>query len=281
METYTDTVWQGVSRRLAPLGLRETQAQWPPYDVNLSDRAAIVFIEERHRRRVSGDSMSGVHEKIISAAELVGLTLPEPRRAVPGLFPEGFNLLVGKLKMGKSWLSLSIALAVANGGEVFEKIKVEAGEVFYLALEDNQRRLQDRLKKILGEDPAPVGLHLVTEWPRLKSGGLEPLETWLSEHPHCRLILIDTLTRIRPPRIRGADLYEEDGTLGSMLQALGHKHHLAVVAVHHTRKAKASDIMDTVLGSTGLTGAADSIAVLMPMSPKLRFKFLVRISSIM
>lgn len=202
------------------------------------------------------------HEKIISASALVSIELPEPRWAVPNLIPEGFNLLVGKPKLGKSWMALSIALAIANGGKVFGEIEVEAGEVLYLALEDNRRRLQDRLKKILGGEPAPDSLHLVTEWPRLKDGGLELLEEWLRMHSRCRLIITDTLARLRPPHVKNADAYEEDGILGSMLQALGQKHHLAVVAIHHTRKAKASDAVDTVLGSTGLTGAADSITIL-------------------
>lgn len=205
--------------------------------------------------------MSSIHGRIVSAAELIDLSLPEPRWAVPGLLPEGFNLLVGKPKMGKSWMALAVALAVASGGEVFGSITAEAGEVLYLALEDTLRRLQDRLKKVLGKETVPHGLHMVTEWPRLP-GGLGALETWLSEHPDCRLVVIDTLTRLRPPRIRGADSYEEDGTLGSMLQSLAHKYHVAIVAIHHSRKAKAFDLTDAVLGSTGLTGAADSIAVL-------------------
>jgi RecA-family ATPase len=202
------------------------------------------------------------HAKIISASALVSIELPEPRWAVPNLIPEGFNLLVGKPKLGKSWMALSIALAITNGRRVFGEIEVEAGEVLYLALEDNRRRLQDRLKKILGGAPAPDSLHLVTEWPRLKDGGLELLEDWVKMHSRCRLIITDTLARLRPPHVKNADAYEEDGMLGAMLQALGQKHHLAVVAIHHTRKAKASDAVDTVLGSTGLTGAADSIAIL-------------------
>jgi hypothetical protein len=189
------------------------------------------------------------------------MTLPEPRWAVPGLFTEGLNILAGKPKIGKSWLSLAIAHAVASGREIFGK-KVEIGEVLYLALEDTLRRLQDRLRKLHGGAHVPDGLHFAHEWERLKSGGQESLERWTGSHPDCRLIIIDTLTRIRPPRIRGADAYEEDSSLGSMLQAFGHRHHLAVVVVHHTRKAKGSDIIDTVHGSTGLTGAADSIAVL-------------------
>lgn len=189
------------------------------------------------------------------------MSLPEPRWAIPGLFAEGLNILAGKPKTGKSWLALAIAHAVASGAMILDK-KVEIGEVLYLALEDTWRRLQDRLRKLHGATHVSSGLHFAHEWERLKRGGMEGLEHWIGCHPACRLVIIDTLTRIRPPRVPRADSYEEDSSLGSMLQSLGHKHHLAVVVVHHTRKAKASDIFDTVHGSTGLTGAADSIAVL-------------------
>ena len=75
-------------------------------------------------------------------------------------------------------------------------------------------------------------------------------------------MVIDTLARVRPRRRPGADLYEEDAALGAQLQALAIKHSVALVMVHHVRKALADDFLDTVSGSTGLTGVADAVLVL-------------------
>ena len=64
----------------------------------------------------------------ISAADLVRVELPEPRWAVAGVLPEGVVLLVGKSKLGKSWLALDAAIAIAEGGIVWGAIEVEQGD---------------------------------------------------------------------------------------------------------------------------------------------------------
>lgn len=70
---------------------------------------------------------------------------PEPTWIVPNLIPAGMTLLAGRPKAGKSWLTLQIAREVSSGGEMFGE-KVEQGKVLYLALEDNNQRLQKRMK---------------------------------------------------------------------------------------------------------------------------------------
>ena len=119
----------------------------------------------------------GVFEGTFTAADLMREELPPVRWAVPGILPEGLSLLAGKPKLGKSWLALGLAVAKASGGLALGKIPVDRGGVLYLALEDNRRRLQNRLRKVLGGDAAPEGLHIATEWARVDEGGADALET--------------------------------------------------------------------------------------------------------
>ena len=198
----------------------------------------------------------------ITGSALMKLELPEPPAVVPGFLFVGLIVLASRPKLGKSWLMLAIALAIALGGRAFGKIQVEQGEALYLGLEDNLRRLQSRLEVIA--DAVPEGLHLATSGAMslLYDGGLEQLDTWLTAHPACRLVVIDTLARVRPPTKPGADLYSQDAVLGAQLQELAVKHSVALVLVHHVRKALAEDFLDTVSGSTGLTGVADAVLVL-------------------
>jgi hypothetical protein len=147
----------------------------------------------------------------ITAAELMQKIFPEPRWAIPGILPEGLNLLAGKPKKGKSIFALNIGLSIALGGLTLGKIPVEQGAVMYLALEDTERRLQGRLRQMMSySDQAPATLHLFTKWPRMGAGGLELLEAKISEIPNIRLIIIDTLQKFRNPTKGNANIYVED-----------------------------------------------------------------------
>ncbi len=197
----------------------------------------------------------------ITAAELMNMEFEPTRWVVPDVLPEGLSLLVGKPKKGKSWMALGICEAVAVGGVAFGVKHVDQGDTLYLALEDNRKRLQKRLKKVLDDRPAPERMHLHVEWPRLDEGGAEQLDGWLAEHPEARLVVIDTLAKIRKPA-SGANVYAEDYAALELLLPLAAKHGVAIVVVHHLRKMAASDPMDEISSSTGLTAGVDGFLIL-------------------
>lgn len=199
---------------------------------------------------------------IMSAIDLLAKDFPEPKYAVDGILPEGLTVFVGKPKLGKTWCVLSIAIAVASGGRALGKIPVEEGDVLCLGLEDGARRMQNRLKLLLNRDRCPQRLDVATSWRRLDEGGLDDIEEWLKSHPEARLVIIDTLKRVRPPERRGGRLYDDDYDAVSGLGDLAKQYGVAVVVVHHTRKQESDDPLELVSGSNGLTGAADGILVL-------------------
>jgi hypothetical protein len=220
-----------------------------------------AFRKEDYTSNAKSPSLvSNFQFKTMNAQQLMALDLPKVPHVVPGLLPEGLTVFAGKPKMGKSWLTLATALAVACDGYTLGTIKVQLGEALYLGLEDTPRRLQNRLS-ILTDD-VPEGLHLATELPRIDEGGLEFVSDWLEHHPTAKYVVIDTLARVKPRRAKNGDIYEEDALVGGQLQKLASKHHVSLVVVHHLRKAFAEDPFDAVSGSTGLTGAADAVLVL-------------------
>ncbi len=197
-----------------------------------------------------------------TAADLMREDLPPVRWAVPGILPEGLTLLAGKPKLGKSWLAAGLGIAKASGGFALGKIPVERGEVLYLALEDNRRRLQNRMKKMLAGSPPPDGLHIATEWPRLDDGGAELLDDWLAVHPDAGLVVVDILKVIRPVASGNRGIYDADYEALQAMQRIAGEHGVPILVVHHTRKMAAVDPVDEVSGSTGLSGGADGILVL-------------------
>jgi hypothetical protein len=200
--------------------------------------------------------------RIQSAADLLAKEFPEPKFAVYGLFSEGVTIFAGKPKAGKSWCGLGIAIAVASGGRALGSIPVEQGDVLYVALEDGERRLQKRLQTILGNDSVPKKLDTATQWNRLDEGGLDELEEWLTLHSEARLIVIDTLKRVRPKGNGRAQLYDSDYDALAPLGDLARKYGVSIVVIHHTRKADSDDPLDLISGSFGLSGSADGVLVL-------------------
>jgi hypothetical protein len=198
----------------------------------------------------------------MSAAELMGLELPPVKWAVPGVLPEGVTILAGKPKMGKSWLGLGLSVSVSAGGRALGKIPTERGVALYLGLEDNKRRLQRRLKKILNGRSAPDGLEVYWEWPQLDHGGVEALDSWLQAHPETRLVVLDTLKKIRPRDGQSRSVYDLDYEALEPLVGLAAAHGVAILVVHHLRKLEAGDPLDMISGSTGLTGGVDGALVL-------------------
>jgi AAA domain/Winged helix-turn-helix DNA-binding len=197
-----------------------------------------------------------------TADELMATEFPEPRWAVPGIISEGVNLLAGPPKVGKSWLSLGMALAVAAGARAMDVIPVEGGPVLYLALEDTPRRLQTRMGKLLGPDGAPSTLTLATSCPPLPQGGGEALAQWIERHGDARMIVIDVFAKMRGPSAPGASAYDADYAAVGHAKRLADHYGIAVVLVHHVRKAASDDFLAEVSGTNGLTGAADATLVL-------------------
>src|SRR5262249_11233129 len=137
------------------------------------------------------------------------------------------------------------------------------GDVLYLALEDGPRRLQRRMTRVLPTFGTAWSdrLEIATEWPRADEG-LEEIRTWTRGVQSPRLVIIDTLAQFRRMSNNTTQIYADDYAAISGLQRLASDHNLAVIVVHHDRKSEADDVFDTVSGSLGLTGAADTILIM-------------------
>ena len=203
---------------------------------------------------------------VFGARWLLREEFPPIRWVVPDILPEGVTILAGKPKLGKSWLAMDLCLGVAFGGAVLGTKRVEGGLCLYLALEDSPRRLQRRLRSLMaGSDAsgdAPDGFEFATAWPRVGEGCEERLRTWLGAHPDARLVVIDTLKKIRPKADVRKGVYDADYEALEPLLPLAAEFGIAVVVVHHTRKTPGADPLEEVSGSFGLSGGVDGVLVM-------------------
>ena len=201
--------------------------------------------------------------EIVSASSLMAMDFPELQWAIDRILPEGAAVLAAAPKIGKSWLVDDWAAAIALGGIAMNATKVDRGQVLLLPLEDSHRRMQSRLRRVLRGKDVPDLLDIAFDWPRFGEGFEEHVQEWVAAHDHARLIVVDTLAKVRPQQKGNRQLYEVDyedmSVLASIVKA---KPGLALAVVHHDRKAEAEDFLDSVSGSHGITGAADTILVL-------------------
>jgi hypothetical protein len=199
-----------------------------------------------------------------TASELQNKIFPPLRWIVPKFLPEGQTLLVGRPKVGKSFMALDVAIAVASGGECLGQ-KCEQGDVLAFFLEDTERRLQRRMTAMVGVHRGdwPKRLQYAFEWDRRSDGSLSLMREWIETSENPRLVIIDVLQKIRGMG-GGKEMsaYSADYDALQGLQKIAGHSELSILVLHHQRKAGADDLFDTVSGTLGLTGAADSVLIL-------------------
>lgn len=196
--------------------------------------------------------------KVIDGKSLLTLDIDPPRFIVSRLLPVGLHILAGSPKIGKSWFALWLCQQVSTGQNIWEFESQQCGTL-YLSLEDTLDRLHFRLSR-LTEDGSETS-HFATEADNISGTLPEQLELFLKEYPDTGLVVIDTLQRIRDASNDKAT-YAGDYTEIAKIKAVADRYKIAILLVHHLRKAPDSDPFNMVSGSTGIIGAVDSIYVL-------------------
>lgn len=198
----------------------------------------------------------------ISAPDLQKVDLPPVTFLIDTMLPEGTSILSAASKIGKSWMVLHAGLCIAAGVPFMGHQTTQSG-VLYLALEDSLSRLQDRMHKILNGRPAPPRFFFATEAPTLDNGLLDALDGHVRQCPDTKLIIIDTLQKIRgqalPREPAYAQDYREMGTIKEHMAKKG----VSVFFIHHNRKMKdEDDPFNMISGTNAIMGAADTIWVI-------------------
>ena len=191
---------------------------------------------------------------IFSAEELMKLEFSPPKWLIDDLLPEGVTVLSGAPKIGKSWLSLQIALNITSSGRLFGSKSSSDKRVLLLALEDNGRRLQERIIK--STLPASNKFILTTDW----TTGIEGLRTFLKKPPRFDLCIIDTLGVFLPGQdSKGRNAYDADVARMRQLHMLYKSTGTSLLLIHHDKQGEDGDWANKMNGSNGIIGTADTL----------------------
>ena len=199
---------------------------------------------------------------VFNAQGLNQMTFDPIKYVIHGYIVEGLTLFAGKPKIGKSWLLLHAAFAVAEGGYTLGNVQCNKATCSIAALEDNQRRLQSRHDQTVRHAglAGQAALHLRNAAVGRRRPRLH--QDWIESVKQPRLVIIDTLAMVRTPNRKDTSTYDADYAAVKELRDLALECGIAIVLVHHLRKAEADDPFDTISGTLGLTGAPDTIMIL-------------------
>ena len=190
----------------------------------------------------------------VSMPELYEMVYPGKPPIIDHFLYPGTYLFVGAPKVGKSFMMAQIAYHVSSGTPMWN-YSVRKGTVLYLALEDDYRRLQERLYRMFGTETTP-DLFFSVASKSLNEGLLDQLGKFLNEHPETSVVIIDTLQKVREAE-GDTYSYARDYDIIAGLKAFADRTGICLILVHHTRKQKSDDNFDRISGTNGLLGAAD------------------------
>ncbi|MFR1196397.1 MAG: AAA family ATPase [Oscillospiraceae bacterium] len=200
--------------------------------------------------------------KTVDAETLLSTPMSKTMFIVDGLISQGVNVISGASKIGKSWLMLWLGLQVAQGNSIWGLPTLQC-DVLYMSLEDTQRRIKDRLYNLT--DSAPDNLYFAVTSGLIGGGLEEQITDFLTEHPATKLVIIDTLQKVRDSKGSAgkAGMYGNDYDDISSIKRIADGFNIAILLVHHLRKLQDSDDpFNDVSGSTGIIGAADTNFIL-------------------
>lgn len=252
----------------------KTTALYPPVGADggqpLSKETNQSIAEDTAEYKTQADDLEEIMQQIrrasdpaylptVSMNDLYEQVFPGRPPVIDGLLYAGTYLFVGAPKVGKSFLMAQLAYHVSMGIPLWG-YAVNRGTVLYLALEDDHRRLQDRLYRMFGEN-STENLYFAVYAKQLNKGLETQLKGFIREHPDTRLIIIDTLQKIREDGGEKCS-YASDYEMMASLKGFADESGVCLLLVHHTRKQQADDRFDMISGTNGLLGAADGAFLL-------------------
>jgi len=198
-------------------------------------------------------------EGILSMRELERLKFPTLKWLIPGILPmEGVAMVVGSPKSGKSYFTMGVAVDAA------EREGADRVNTLYLDLESSHRRIQSRMRDIIGDKRRfPPNIDVQISWPTLDHGGLGRLHDYLSTH-NVQVVVVDTWGRIKST-VSPANLSAYDKDVGHIRiwGELALKHGVLVILVHHDNKsATEDDWIQAASGTFGIVGSCDTLLYL-------------------
>lgn len=198
--------------------------------------------------------------QLIDAETLYYKPLEHPKMLIDGVLSDGLAIMAGDSKIGKSWMVLWMCLQISKGEPVWG-LPTRKTDVVYLALENREWRVQQRMQDLT--DTPPDNLHFGFSCGQLGAELESQIEDVLKDYPSTGLLFNDTLQMVRDNVSAKVNAYAQDYKDLSSLKKIADNHGICIFVVHHTRKERdGGNIFNDMTGSTGIMGVADTGMIL-------------------
>jgi len=237
--------------------------------VGTADSESTIDLANRIRSGAEAAKAIAPRLSVKSIEDITNTEYPPLKFIAQDIICEGTTVLAGASKSGKSWMALYLCMAVASGTSFLDR-QTEKGQVLYLALEDSERSIKSRSQKLsiktgIELDDMAGNLDIVTRAPTVKEGLLPMLETWVKEHPHARLIVIDVMQKIRGITPGNRNMYQDDYSFLTQFTDFAKDHGIGVLLLHHLNRRdnkSVGDPFDKISGSNGIMATVDTALIL-------------------
>lgn len=284
MVTVASLIQQAKGNGWAPPSARQ---ELPPMPDDLPEIPPPEAYEEpRRTRQQPAPKKDAPKGRDVATVRLRSLSavLGEEKEGRPWFFesilPAGAFLIVGRPKVGKSWLLFQLALAAADCGTFLNYAALDAFGVLYVAAEDDEVRIQSRFQKMgVQRIPANFQMILRDDLDTLSaefSGQYrfaEWLDLYLAANPKLQVVILDTESTIRAVWDADRKLNEVSATRKDYTEVREFDHiairrQAFIGLVNHTGKRKGNtwvDIHELInRTNTAMAGASGSIVLADP-----------------
>lgn len=190
--------------------------------------------------------------------ELYMREFPPREFLIDGLIARGnCVVLAGRPKSGKSWLAFQIAQAIDTGGYFLARPpKQRVGKVLYLALEDGERRIHERMH-VRNWRPNHVAFAFGC-YPFDAGEGVAQVANAAAGFD---VVIIDTLIATLTAKTDESS-NSAMAEIMNRISRFAHESGKAIVIVHHTGKMATEDPFDAIRGASSIRAAYDVGVVL-------------------
>ena len=204
----------------------------------------------------SQKSSENLYPEVRTVEDFLMSDIPPLGYALGDLIPKGLTVLAGRPKAGKTGLAISMAFCIVASTKYLGMFEGSGENVFSIILEDGDPRVQIRLLPTVAEFGLTNRIKLATSWGGDGKQNIAKLNAWLEDNPETKVVFIDTYAKFTGATKKS---YNSEYAAVAGLKEIADKHDAAIIVLHHTIKSKTADWLMSLYGSSGLTGAADTI----------------------